>query len=70
MCGRFVRVSPYVVISEAFLLSGSASETRGSFNIAPGQDIAAVVAGPGAGGLSFSAGASCPPGAKTLKHRR
>ena len=47
MCGRFVRVSPYVVISEAFLLSGSASETRGSFNIAPGQDIAAVVAGPG-----------------------
>jgi len=53
VCGRFVRVSPYVVISEAFLLSGPALERGGSFNIAPGQDIAAVVAGPGGRRLEF-----------------
>jgi len=46
VCGRFVRVSPYVVIAEAFDLNGKVSDCPVRFNIAPGQEIAAVVSGP------------------------
>lgn len=46
MCGRFVRVSPYVMIAESFGLDSKGPDCPASFNVAPGQEIAAVVAGP------------------------
>jgi putative SOS response-associated peptidase YedK len=48
VCGRFVRVSPYIVIAESFNLNGRESDCPASFNIAPGQEIAAVISGPAA----------------------
>lgn len=57
MCGRFVRVSPYVIIAESFGLekhaSGNAVECAERFNIAPGQEIAAVISGPAGRNLEF-----------------
>lgn len=48
VCGRFVRVSPYIMIAETFGLDQSAARADGPerYNIAPGQDIAAVISGP------------------------
>jgi len=45
VCGRFVRVSPYVVIAESFDLNGKVSDCPAQFNISPGQEIAAVTSG-------------------------
>lgn len=53
MCGRFVRVSPYVMIAEAFGLDSKGPEIPASFNIAPGQNIAAVFSGPSGRTLEF-----------------
>lgn len=46
MCGRFVRISPYLVMAAAFGLRGPETELPESFNIAPGQQIAVVVGTP------------------------
>lgn len=59
MCGRFVSVSPYVVIAESFgiqEMTGRALNCPPSFNIAPGREIAAVVAGPASNPLSSCSG--------------
>ncbi len=43
MCGRFVSVSPFYLVAEAFGLAGGPQDLRPSFNISPGQFISAVV---------------------------
>lgn len=43
MCGRFVQVSPFHVIAEAFDIKEGAAELRSRYNVSPGQSVCAVV---------------------------
>jgi putative SOS response-associated peptidase YedK len=43
MCGRFVLASPFTVIAEEFRIRNGGFELRPRYNIAPGQDILAVI---------------------------
>ena len=44
MCGRYTLTSPIEVLMEEFGLSGPLPEVQPSYNVAPGRDVAAVVA--------------------------
>ena len=43
MCGRFVLVSPFTLIAERFRIRDGNGDLKPRYNIAPGQDILAVV---------------------------
>ena len=43
MCGRYTLTSPIDVLVEEFGLSGPLPELRPSYNVAPGQGVAAVL---------------------------
>ena len=45
MCGRYTLTSPIEVLAEEFGLSGPLPELRPSYNVAPGQGVAAVLDG-------------------------
>ena len=52
MCGRFVLVSPFTLIAEGFRIRDGNGDLKPRYNIAPGQDILAVVFEEGARRLS------------------
>ncbi len=43
MCGRFVLTSPFEVIAEEFRIRDGGADLKPRYNIAPGQDVLAVV---------------------------
>jgi putative SOS response-associated peptidase YedK len=43
MCGRFVLVSPFTLIAEEFRIRDGKGDLKPRYNIAPGQDILAVL---------------------------
>jgi len=49
MCGRYTLVTPVETLAEEFGLSGPLPDMRTSYNVAPTQEVAAVVAGDGEG---------------------
>ena len=52
MCGRYVLVSPFTIIAEEFRVRDGGGDLKPRFNIAPGQDILAVVRQEGTNRLS------------------
>lgn len=53
MCGRFVRISPYMVVAGHFGLTGPEVDLGERFNLAPGQEAAAVIADAAGRRLAF-----------------
>lgn len=43
MCGRFVLASPFEIIAEEFRIRDGGADLKPRYNIAPGQDVLAVV---------------------------
>ena len=52
MCGRFVLISPFTLIVEEFLIHDGNGDLAPRYNIAPGQDILAVLSEEGTRRLS------------------
>jgi len=52
MCGRFVLVSPFTLIAEAFRIRDGGGDLKPRYNIAPGQEILAVLCEGGTNRLS------------------
>ena len=62
MCGRFTQSKSLGEYQQRFGFFAGQLEFAPRFNLAPGQEALAVLAGTGGGGAKCCVGAWCPPG--------